>query len=150
MSLSPPRSLILVAAATLFGCGGGSSPETAAAPARAPAQKTDNTVTAQTIQNSADVPIEQIIANRVPGVTLGRASDGSLTVRIRGSTSWNPDNQPLYIIDGVSVTPGPGGALAGLNPSDIDKIEVLKDAAQTAMYGSRGANGVIIIKTKRR
>lgn len=139
---------ILAAAAAIAACAGGGGPETAPAPE--PNAKSDNTVSAQTIANSADVPIEKILANRVSGVTLGRASDGSLTVRIRGATSWNPDAQPLYILDGVPMAAGPGGALAGLNPSDIEKIEVLKDAAQTAMYGSRGANGVIIIKTKRR
>lgn len=113
------------------------------------AVKPENTVTSETIASAGAVPIEQILANRVAGVRLGRASDGSLTVQIRGTTSWNTDSAPLYIIDGVPITPGPGGALSGLNPSDIDKIEVLKDAASTTMYGSRGANGVIVIKTKK-
>jgi TonB-dependent SusC/RagA subfamily outer membrane receptor len=149
--MSPLRtwSLILVATAAISACGGGGA-QTAPEPASAPSARTDNTVSAQAIANSADQSIEKILANRVTGVTLGRASDGSLTVRIRGSTTWNPDQQPLYIIDGVPITPGPGGALAGINPYDIEKIEVLKDAGQTAMYGSRGANGVILIKTKRR
>jgi TonB-dependent SusC/RagA subfamily outer membrane receptor len=55
----------------------------------------------------------------------------------------------LYVIDGVPITPGPGGSLSGINPSDIASIEVLKDAVSTTMYGSRGANGVILIKTKK-
>lgn len=147
MSPSRMRSLILVAAAAISACGGGGAPQTAPAPE--PTSKAENTVTSETITNSGDVSIEKILANRVAGVTIGRASDGSLTVRIRGSASWNTDNQPLYIIDGVPITPGPGGALAGLSPYDIEKIEVLKDAANMAMYGSRGANGVILIKTKR-
>ena len=146
MSLSRTRSLIVVAAVALSACGGGSAPQTDSTPS--PAPRADNTVSSQTITSSGDVPIEKILADRVPGVTIGRASDGSLTVRIRGSASWNPDNQPLYIIDGVPITPGPGGALAGLSPYDIAKIEVLKDAASMSMYGSRGANGVILIKTK--
>ena len=148
MSSVRMQSLVLGAAATIAACGGGSGPQTAPAPATS--ARTDNTVSAQTIANSAEEPIEKILANRVSGVTLGRASDGSLTVRIRGSTSWNPDQQPLYILDGVPMAAGPGGALTGLNAFDIEKIEVLKDAGQTAMYGSRGANGVILIKTKRR
>jgi len=57
-------------------------------------------------------------------------------------------NEPLYIIDDVPINPGPNGSLSGINPYDIATIEVLKDATGTAMYGVRGANGVIIIKTK--
>ena len=123
----------------------------AAGPSIAPesGSKRQNTVSSETIANSAGEPIEKILANRVAGVRLGRAADGSLTVQIRGATSWNTDNQPLYILDGVPITPGPGGALDGINPYEIDKIEVLKDAASTTMYGSRGANGVILIKMKK-
>lgn len=117
--------------------------------ARAAPARPQSTVTAETIENSGGEPIEKILADRVAGVRLGRASDGSLTVQIRGATNWNANNQPLYVLDGVPITPGPGGALAGLNPYDIEKIEVLKDAVSTTMYGSRGANGVILIKTKR-
>ena len=53
------------------------------------------------------------------------------------------------MIDGSPVEPGPDGDLVGLNPSDIESIKVLKDAASTAMYGVRGGNGVVVIKTKR-
>lgn len=138
---------VLVISASIAGCGGHG---TAAQPAPQPAPRQRNTVDSQTIADAGDVPIEKLLADRVSGVRLGRASDGSLTVTIRGMTSWNTDNQPLYVIDGIPVTPGPGGALSGLNPHDIEKIEVLKDPANTAMYGSRGANGVIVIKTKKR
>ncbi|PYO29715.1 MAG: hypothetical protein DMD73_00815 [Gemmatimonadetes bacterium] len=58
-------------------------------------------------------------------------------------------NEPLYVIDGVEIEPGPGGSLTGINPRDIATIEVVKDPAGEAMYGVRGANGVIIIRTKR-
>jgi len=109
-----------------------------------------NVVSADAISNSNGQPIEKILAGRVAGVQLGRAADGSLTVQIRGATSWNGNSAPLYVIDGVPIAPGPGGSLAGINPYDIASIEVLKDATSTAMYGSRGANGVIIIKTKKR
>ena len=68
---------------------------------------------------------------------------------IRGAASVNGDNAPLYVIDGVPVEPGPNGDLTGLNPYDIESIKVLKDAASTTMYGVRGGNGVIVIKTKR-
>ncbi len=137
-----PALALLIASAMTAACAShGRSAETAARP--------QNVVTAQTIADNANEPIEKILADRVAGVRLGVASDGSLTVNIRGTTSWNTDNAPLYVIDGVAITPGPGGALNGINPYDIDRIEVLKDAAATAMYGSRGANGVIVIKTKK-
>lgn len=111
--------------------------------------KKANVISSETIANSSGQPIEKILADRVAGVRLGRASDGSLTVQIRGSGSMNSDAQPLYVIDGVPITPGPGGSLSGINPYDIASIEVLKDAVSTTMYGSRGANGVIVIKMKK-
>ncbi|MBT1703927.1 SusC/RagA family TonB-linked outer membrane protein [Chryseosolibacter indicus] len=94
----------------------------------------------------------QISSNTsVPGETVN--------VRIRGATSINADNDPLYVIDGVFInsnslqTLSTGGKstspIADINPSDIESIEVLKDAEATALYGSRGANGVVIITTKR-
>ncbi|MBC7791209.1 MAG: TonB-dependent receptor plug domain-containing protein, partial [Anaerolineae bacterium] len=61
----------------------------------------------------------------------------------------NASNAPLYVVDGLAIQPGPNGSLVGINPYDIETIEVLKDAASTSMYGSRGSNGVILIKTKR-
>src|SRR5438105_4490694 len=84
-----------------------------------------------------------------PGVMVIRAADGSVSVRIRGTTSIRGSNEPLYVIDGVEIQPGPGGSLTGINPHDIATIEVVKDPAGEAMYGVRGANGVIIVKTKR-
>jgi len=110
--------------------------------------KRPNVVDADAIASAQGQPIEKILADRVAGVRLGRASDGSLTVQIRGA-SMSGDTQPLYVIDGVPITPGPGGSLSGINPYDIQSIEVLKDAAATTMYGSRGASGVIVIKMKK-
>lgn len=78
-----------------------------------------------------------------------RTAEGGLRIGIRGATSLRGDNAPLYVIDGVAVEPGPNGDLTGINPYDIESIKVLKDAASTTMYGVRGGNGVIIIKTKR-
>jgi TonB-linked SusC/RagA family outer membrane protein len=82
-----------------------------------------------------------------------------VNIRVRGATSINADNDPLYVIDGVFIngsslqTISTGGKatspIADINPSDIESIEVLKDAEATALYGSRGANGVIIVTTKR-
>jgi TonB-dependent SusC/RagA subfamily outer membrane receptor len=77
-----------------------------------------------------------------------RTPDGGVAIRIRGNSSISANMEPLYVIDGVEIQPGPGGALTGINPHDIASIEVLKDAASLAYYGLRAANGVILIKTK--
>jgi len=106
-------------------------------------------VTAEDIARQPGQPIEQVLMGRFPGVTVTRGFDGSLSVRIRGTTSIRASSEPLYVIDGVEIQPGPGGSLSGINPHDIATIEVVKDPAGEAMYGVRGANGVIIIKTKR-
>ncbi len=105
-------------------------------------------VTAEDIERNPSEPIEQLLMSRFPGVVVTRAPDGSLSIRIRGRTSIHGSNEPLFVIDYVPIEPGPGGALFGINPYDIESIEVLKDAASTTMYGVRGANGVIVIKTK--
>jgi len=70
-------------------------------------------------------------------------------VRIRGGSSIKGGNTPLYVLDGVVIDPGPNGYLTGVNLNDIESIEVLKEPAETALYGMRGSNGVIVIKTKR-
>ncbi len=107
------------------------------------------TVSGEELDRAGNDPIEKTLAAKVPGVLITRTPDGSIAVRIRGNSSINGNLEPLYVIDGVSVTPGPGGALLGINPHDIDSIEVLKDAASLSYYGMRAANGVILIKTKR-
>jgi TonB-dependent SusC/RagA subfamily outer membrane receptor len=96
-----------------------------------------------------DVPIEEALSGRFPGVEVNRTPDGGIAVRIRGGSSLMGSNDPLYVIDGLEIRPGPNGALNGINPYDIESIEVLKDATSEAMYGSRGSNGVIIIKMKK-
>ena len=79
---------------------------------------------------------------------MSRAADGGIAVRIRGVSSFYGNNEPLYVLDGMPIQPGPNGSLTGINPYDIESIKVLKDPADTAIYGIRGANGVIVIKTK--
>jgi TonB-dependent SusC/RagA subfamily outer membrane receptor len=106
-------------------------------------------VTAEDLDRQPGQPIEQVLMGRFPGVTVMRTPDGGVTVRIRGTTSIRGNSEPLYVIDGVAIEPGPGGSLTGINPHDIASIEVLKDPAETTRYGLRGANGVIVIKTKR-
>ncbi len=99
---------------------------------------------------------EQLITGKVAGVQItsnsGMPGAGS-RIRIRGGTSLNASNDPLIVIDGVPVDnngiSGSGNALSLINPDDIENITVLKDASAAAIYGSRAANGVIIITTKR-
>ncbi|MEP7319405.1 MAG: SusC/RagA family TonB-linked outer membrane protein, partial [Panacibacter sp.] len=107
---------------------------------------------------------DQALQGRAAGVQVTQTSGkpgSEPSIRIRGTTSINAGNEPLYVIDGMlvssdggdmttGVTLGPRiGALAAINPSDIESIEILKDASATAIYGSRGANGVVLITTKR-
>lgn len=136
-----------------------------------------NAVTVVTTEQLNRVPqqnIEDAMKGKVPGAVItqnGGAPGGGVQVQIRGSNTVNGSYQPLYVIDGVianndaysiglnSIT-GAGGGISGvqdqqvnriadINPSDIESIEVLKGASAGAIYGSRGANGVIIITTKR-
>jgi TonB-dependent SusC/RagA subfamily outer membrane receptor len=141
------RGGTLLLAALLAGCAH-SGPRTTDAPTPTQAGKAQG-VTAADISQSPNEPIEQQLMARSPGVVIGRSPDGSLTVRIRGgASSVRGNNAPLYIVDGVPFSPSTDGGLSGLNPHDISSIRVLKDAADITMYGIRGANGVIVIKTK--
>ena len=107
---------------------------------------------------------EEGMQGKVPGMEMKKTSaepGGGITVKIRGSNSLLGNNEPLYVIDGFPLIDDnrsrPGGwesqqslnLLSNLNPRDIESVQVLKDASATAIYGSRGANGVIIITTKK-
>ena len=126
-------------------------------------------LSADELQDQAAITIDQAIQGKATGVTVNTTSGnpgGSVSIRIRGTSTINSNAEPLYVIDGVPVpnaTPtdnelglidiGGGGrssisGMAGLSPGDIESIEVLKDASATAIYGSRAANGVILITTK--
>lgn len=90
---------------------------------------------------------QEALQGRMAGVDVKRASGkpgSDLTVEIRGANSIGGNTQPLYILDGIPVT-----NINDINPSDIERMDVLKDASSTAIYGSRGANGVVIVTTKR-
>jgi TonB-linked SusC/RagA family outer membrane protein len=113
-----------------------------------------------------DIPAasaDQLLQGRAPGVQVSANSGvpgGGIFIRIRGSNSVNASNDPLYVVDGVFinntnlVATGLGNQvssnpIADINPADIESFEILKDANATAIYGSRGANGVVLITTKR-
>lgn len=120
---------------------------------------------------------DQMLQGKVPGVQISQTSGapgGNVNILVRGVSSITGGNQPLYVVDGFPIGSGGGGSdmrnygsatysssgmannagsrvnpLTAINPADIESIEILKDASATAIYGSRGANGVVIITTKR-
>ena len=106
-----------------------------------------SSVKAGDIQKTASSNAMQAMQAKVPGLDIqqssGQAGSG-ININLRGNRSINADNSPLILVDGVEY-----GSTIDINPSDIESMEVLKDASSTAIYGTKGANGVIIISTKR-
>lgn len=119
-------------------------------------------VGSEQLANNPQASIESALQGKAPGVQVmqnaGNPGNG-LSIRVRGPASINAGNQPLYVVDGVPIIQdsygqlGMGGqdvtAISGLNPDEIASIDILKDAAASAIYGSRGSNGVVMITTKR-
>ena len=132
----------------LAGCAHGGDRETGAAGADQYGTSDEPAVSADEIARTPSESIERILMTRFPGVWVARTPEGGLSVRIRGASSITSSTEPLYVIDGMATRPGPNGSLTGVQAQDIETIQVLKDAASTAMYGVRGANGVIVIRTK--
>lgn len=92
--------------------------------------------------------ITEALQGRLPGVEIGRLSTkpgAEQQIRIRGTRSLSADNNPLIVLDGIPFA----GSIEDINPNDIKSLDILKDASATAIYGSRGANGVILITTNR-
>lgn len=126
---------------------------------------------AEDFKSGSNLSAQQLMQGAFAGVNIAQNSGkpgGSTTIRVRGGTSVNASNDPLYVIDGVPIDANAGSGqsnistynndffdqesanpLSMLNPNDIESIDVLKDASATAIYGSRGANGVIMITTKK-
>lgn len=92
--------------------------------------------------------VTDMLVGRFAGVEVTQLADGGTSIRIRGSHSFKRNQEPLVVLDGIPQRNG-GATLQDLNPHDITSIEVLKDAAAASVYGSRGANGVILIATRR-
>jgi len=121
------------------------------------------------LNKGAITSVDQALQGRIAGVQISQTSSepgGGLSIRVRGASSVNAGNEPLYVIDGLPIDNSGGLAasatgvevstnmnvsnpLNALNPNDILSIEVLKDASATAIYGSRGANGVVLITTRK-
>lgn len=143
--LLPRRVLSGVAIAPLFAllaCASGGAKSASSEPPRprdttSPPLKTDGKTT------------EDLFAGKFPGVTATPAPGGGLQIRIRGgSNSFYGGSEPLYVLDDTPL-PTDGHGVVFINPNDIEKIEVLKNPSDTAIYGMRGGNGVIRITTKR-
>lgn len=114
-----------------------------------------STVTSAAITQSVPTTFDQVLQGRAAGVQIQQNSGtpgGSSSVRIRGISSITGSNEPIYVIDGVIIDGNSGSLnsnpLAAINPNDIASIDILKDASATAIYGSRAANGVIMVTTK--
>ncbi len=116
-------------------------------------------VDSEKISNMPINSVEQALSGSAPGIQIGNTSGqpgSAVQMRIRGTGSISSSNEPLYVIDGVPVASGSlsqntsfgGNALSALNPSDIESVSILKDAAAASLYGSRAANGVVLITTK--
>jgi TonB-linked SusC/RagA family outer membrane protein len=123
-----------------------------------------SSISSEDLNRTAPVSLDQALQGRAAGVQVTQVSGrpgGQTSIRIRGSSSINAGNEPLYVVDGMLITSDNGetnaGGIAGsglnglsaINPGDIERIEILKDASATALYGSRGSNGVVLITTKR-
>nr|WKN40110.1 TonB-dependent receptor [Tunicatimonas sp. TK19036] len=117
-------------------------------------------IDSKSIEQTVNTTVEQAIQGRAAGVYVTQNTGqpgGGISVNIRGVNSINGSNQPLYVIDGVQIEPGTvsygagssSNPLAGLNPSDIASMDILQGPSATAIYGSRGTNGVVLITTKR-
>ena len=152
-------SLLAACALATLACAGGGAPESAARPDVAPRDSSASgaagiagsahgrSATDEDWSGTSAARVEELFEGRFPGVRVTQVPGQGISVRIRGATSVNGNNEPLYVIDGFPIATNDG--LVALNPSDIARIEVLKDAGSTAEYGVRGANGVVVITTKR-
>jgi TonB-dependent SusC/RagA subfamily outer membrane receptor len=131
------------------GCGGSTAP-----PSSRPEPGNGETGAVSTVTATGrsagtnDMSLEEFLRGQVPGLQFLPTPDGGFTLRIRGGSDAA---EPLVVIDNAPVQPGQlSRVLESLNPNDIARVQVLKDVASTARYGTRGAYGVLLITTKKR
>lgn len=135
---------VLPATLVLLAC----SPRSSGTQSARPARPSEVVLTADDIARSPGQTLEQLLLAHVPGLTATRAPDGRTILQLRGATTLMGEQEPLFVVNDIPLGPNPGGNLSAINPRDIESVAVLRDAAGTAAYGSRGANGVIVIRTK--
>ncbi len=121
-----------------------------------------SSVDKEELEQSTITSVEQALQGRAPGVLISSSSGqpgAALKIQVRGATSITASSEPLYVVDGIPMTSDNNSSLftggynfnsmADINPDDIESVQILKDASAAAIYGSRGANGVVLITTKR-
>lgn len=114
-----------------------------------PDSRPPNTVlTADDIRRSPGQSLEQLLLARVPGLTIERAADGHSKLVLRGKNTIIGDDEALFVVNDIPLGPAVSGNLSAVDIHDIETVQVLRDAVATAAYGVRGANGVIVIRTK--
>ncbi|HEY6090481.1 MAG TPA: TonB-dependent receptor plug domain-containing protein [Gemmatimonadales bacterium] len=142
---SVSRHPILAVAFLLAACG---HRKTVAAAEQPQPKLADVVLTAADIERAPGMSLEQLLLTRVPGITLTRAADGHTFLRLRGQSTILGDQEPLIVVNDVPLDPNASGNLSVIDPHDIETVQVIRDAAATSLYGLRGSNGVIIIRTK--
>ncbi len=155
-----PACAVLLLVALLSACASG-RPRTSARPpvdsistgygreARGEVTGSVSSIKADTLHDRSATQLEQLITGRASGVEVLRMG-GKISLRIRGAASFMATSEPLYVIDGVQIVSATfSDAMSGINPADVLRIDVLKDAAATAIYGTSGANGVVVVTTRR-
>ena len=144
------RCFLLAALAALSATGSACASKGSASARPAEATSASSTMNEGQVQSSQTARMEDLLA-RVPSLDVVRTLHGGYTLRIRGRRGVGRENsEPLLVVDGISIRVGGNEqALRCLNPEDIARVVVLKDAGSTAIYGSAGANGVVVITTRR-
>jgi TonB-dependent SusC/RagA subfamily outer membrane receptor len=99
------------------------------------------------LKNARAQRVEELLVGRFAGVRVMPTATGGFSIRIRSGASFT-NSEPLYVIDGLPVEVVVGRGVDFLNPADIARIDILRDPAETSMFGGRGANGVVLITTK--
>jgi TonB-dependent starch-binding outer membrane protein SusC len=137
----------VLALLTVAACGARSAPQATSASSETGAVSTVTEANRGVGENQ--LSLEEFLRGQVPGLQFVRTPEGAVTISIRGGSSTVAE--PLVVIDGAPVAPGQlPQTLESLNPNDITKVQVLKDVASTARWGTRGAYGVLLITTRKR
>jgi TonB-dependent starch-binding outer membrane protein SusC len=108
----------------------------------------DTVLTAEDIRRSPGQSLEQLLLARVPGLSIERGADGRSKLVLRGNNTILGDDEALFVVNGIPLGPAVSGNLLAVDIHDVETVQVLRDAVAMAAYGVRGANGVIVIRTK--
>ena len=146
MNWYPTRVLpsLALAVGTVFACASQARAQTATA---RPAPPPPTSMKATEAARAHSTTLAQLLQGRLSGVTVSPAPDGGVIVRMGGPTSFYGNQSPLFVVDGIPIESS-RSTLSWLSPNDVETVQALKDPSQTAIYGVRGANGVILIRTK--